>query len=263
MAEIVATAGRAGIVEFGVTDHSGTIANDESLRAARAEFDSVEKPKGFHFGLEVAGLRQYDVRRNAEEWAKGRSHGVLADEGPEGELAIHLTGDLLEELGVEYTLGEAHWPLGCELTPDAVVRSYHRQYLFLAQHPLVSAVAHPWCLMGPWKKKDGSRTPNFQLTDFDPVPKSMHDEFAASLVEHSTLMELPGGLLLPPHKFYTTRFMELYRDYLVEMKERGVKFCFGSDSHGPGYRPRQEESEAVLTSLGFSEGDFASPLDRW
>jgi hypothetical protein len=262
MQRIMDTAASAGIVEFGVTDHSYTVANDESLRSARSEFDSLDRPKGFHFGVEATCLRLADEKSSCEASGSGGTWRYSADVGAEGQLTIHLNKEMCDELGIEYLLGEAKWPLGCPLKQDCVIRSYHHQYLFLAKHPLIAAVAHPWCLMGPWRLSDGSRTESFQLRDFKSVPESMHDEFAAALKEHNTLMELPGAILLPPHKMYATSFMNSYSDYVVGMKERGVRFCFGSDSHGPGYVHRSEEAAAVLSLLGFTEEDFDSPLGR-
>ena len=65
---------------------------------------------------------------------------------------------------------------------DAVIRDYHRQNMFLALHPLVTIVAHPWWWMGHWADGEGNYPAEPWLDDFACIPRSMHDEFAAATV---------------------------------------------------------------------------------
>jgi len=259
MDTIIARAAGEGITDFGVTDHSHAMGNDASLRASREEFDQAEKPDGFHFGVEASCLRRYDIEREREEG--GTTYGVRAKEGPEGDLALYLTDALIDELGVEYVVAGAHWPLGCEMTREAVIRNYFAQNMFLAAHPLVDVVAHTWWWMGEWRDADGVYRTRPWLDDFGVIPQSMHDEFAAALIEHGTLMEINGGAMLLTEK-YPMSFRRQYGDYLVSMKERGVRFSFGSDCHGPASAPRVRQVEPILDGLGITAEDLHSPLSR-
>ena len=38
---------------------------------------------------------------------------------------------------------------------QAVIRDYHRQNMFLATHPLVNIIAHPWWWSGRWAVRPG------------------------------------------------------------------------------------------------------------
>ena len=78
------------------------------------------------------------------------------------------------------SLAGTHWPMYVPLEREAVIRDYHRQNMFLATHPLVDIVAHPWWWMGHWMDRDGNFPAEPWFDDFDVIPRSMHQEFAAA-----------------------------------------------------------------------------------
>jgi len=249
-------AAEAGVTSVGISDHLHCRLNVPALRACRAEYDALADRSGLHFGLEVSCLRRYDLEVNDARGAEGSVYAVQ-EGGPEGELTLYLPPELLEELKVEYVIGGTHWPLGAAQQREAVIRSYHRQNVFLASHPLVDVVAHPWWWQGAWEQ--GGRYPDMPwFDDFGVVPRSMHEEFAAAAVEHGTAVEVNAHACLLNGK-YPPRFRGQYREYLAMLKERGVRLSLGSDSHGPGYSKRILEIADDLAGLGLTEADLWRP----
>lgn len=245
---------QAGIARGGITDHLHCEANIPALEAARREYDVMDSCDGFHFGLEVSCLREYDLQRNREAGPDAHLYGVW-DEGPEGPLAVYLPEDLLERLRVEYVIGGAHWPLGAPLEREAVIRSYHRQNLHLAQQPRVDIIAHPWWWMGAWQDEDGKYRTLPWLDDFACIPRSMHDEFAAAVRENGKVVEINAGAILL-NETYPPSFRRQYLEYLTMLKEAGVRFSVGSDAHDAGYVPRLRRIEPDIEAIGLTQADL-------
>lgn len=244
----------AGITRGGVTDHLHCHANLPTLELARREYDALPEREGFHFGLEVSCLREYDLERNRKAGASARLYGVW-DEGPEGPLAVYLPDELLARLGVAYVIGGAHWPLGAPLEREAIIRSYHRQNMFLAQHSRVNIIAHPWWWMGAWRDDDGTYRTLPWLDDFGCIPRSMHEEFAAASREHGKLIEINAqAILLNPE--YPASFHTQYLEYLALLREAGVHFSIGSDSHAVGYGGQLDLVADDLSSVGITESNL-------
>ena len=105
--------------------------------------------------------------------------------------------------------------------PHAIIRDYHRQYMFAATHPAVDIVAHPWWWMGAWKDDDGIYRTYPWFDDFGRIPESMHDEFAAATVQYGKAVEINAGALLV-NATYPADFRPRYVEYLAGMKARGV-----------------------------------------
>jgi len=248
---------RCGLTDFGITDHLNDRKSEPALRRCRQEYDALADRKGFHFGVEVGCLRLRDLEVN-DSLGESGSVGGVQEGGPENGLTLYLPPELLDELKVEYIIGGAHLPLGATMERDAVIRSYHRQNLFLAAHPLVDVVAHPWRWMGHWQDEKGRYLTLPWFDDFRVIPRSMHDEFAAAAVEHGTAVEINAhACLLNPD--YPEGFRAQYREYLAGLKERGVRFSLGSDSHGPGYTGRIVELEPDLREIGIAQDDLWRP----
>lgn len=258
MGELVASAARDGIREFGITDHIHTPYNLPDLYASREEYLSTEPQANFHFGVEVSCVSRWEL----EELARGsyeRPVYGLRQGGPAGaEPAIGLTAEDIANLGIEYVVAGTHWPLYCEVQRDAIIRDYHRQNIYLAAHPLVDIVAHPWWWMGHWRDDDGRYTTDPWLDDFGKIPLSMHDEFAAALIQHSTAAEvnISANLLNPG---YPDTFPLQYLEYLAGLKERGVMLTLGSDCHSPRYEIAFERAEALLATVGITDADLGRP----
>lgn len=256
---VIRQARAAGLGRFGITDHLHCRLNVPALEAGRAALDAVSEKEraGVHFGIEASCLRQYDLDKNDALGEAGGFKGAQPD-GPEGELALYLPRELLERLRVDYVIGGAHWTLGAPAEPEAVIRSYHRQNMYLATHPRVDVVAHPWWWQGYWRNEDGQYLSHPWLGDFGAIPRSMHDEFASAARQHGTAVEINArAIFLNPR--YPATFRAQYVEYLAYLKEAGVTFSVGSDSHQPGYTVCLPEIEGHLDRLGLKEEDLWSP----
>ena len=248
----------AGGREWGVTDHLHCRLNIPALEASRREFDALRPVPGAHFGVEVSCLRQWDLRQNDAKGDEGRIYGVQVD-GPEGPLTTFIPDDVRQRLKIEYVIGGAHWPLGAPLEREAMIRSYHRQNMFLAEHPRVDIVAHPWWWMGAWQNDDGSYTTLPWLDDFGVVPRSMHLEFAAATIQSGSAVEINATMLLS--REYPASFRRQYREYLAMLKEAGVTFAIGSDSHDTHPPDRLGQIEDDIAALGLRQADLWRPGD--
>ena len=255
MADLVSGALRLGIEDYGVTDHLHTPYNLPDLESSRTEFDALPANPRFHFGVEVSCVSQWEL----DEIRKGdRDRPVygIRSGGPAGAApAIALTAEHMERFGIEYVVAGTHWPLYVPFEREEIIRDYHRQNLFLACHPLVDIVAHPWWWMGHWKEPDGMYPGKPWFDDFGHIPESMHAEFAAAAVQHDTKVEINvGACLLSPN--YPESFLRQYVEYLAALRERGVQFTIASDCHASQYEPPFERAESVLEQAGFREKDF-------
>ena len=242
----------AGIPRWGLTDHLFTDRNVPDLEAARREMDQLPDRDGIVFAVEASVLRDWDVRRTEETgdiwgWHPG---------GPAGKLTMYLPDELVERLGIRYVIAGAHWPLGVRMTRKAIVRDYHRQNMFLAEHPKVDIIAHPWWWRAKFTTACRVPVPFRWLEDFSIIPQSMHDEFGAAAREHGKLIEVNASNMLTEN--YTRQWHEQYLAYLVGLKEAGCRFSVGSDSHAAEYKPNPKDMTAMLERAGFTESDFWS-----
>ena len=244
----------AGVERFGFTDHLHSSANLPDLRAARAEFDALADKTGAHFAVEVSCLRVWDLDNNLAAGPDAHAYGVWEGGPDDSPLGIYWP-DEMADLAPEYAIGGAHWPLGAPLEQDAVIRSYHRQNLFLAQCPQVGIVAHPWWWMGGWQGEDGRYLGLPWLGDFTAIPQSIHQEFAAALHENGKRMELNAGAIFLNAEYPET-FAGQYLDYVAYMKSEGVAFSLASDCHEATYDRGPEHIAAMLESIGITDADL-------
>ena len=160
----------------------------------------------------------------------------LGQDGPTSEPAIPLTERDVEALGIEVVVGGVHWARGIAPEPRAIIDNFHAQNMYLATHPLVDIVAHPWWWHDHFTYPDGTYVQAPWTADFGAIPESHHDEFAAALVRHGTAAEInPQWVLGKP---YGERFYRQYIAYLAYLKARGVVFSTASDCHGRPYAPQ-------------------------
>lgn len=226
---VVEKAAAAGIVSFGISDHLHGKINLPSLRKAREEFNRIETAPGikFFFGLELSCLREWDMEENE----KTPSIWVVHSGGPvDSPLTVYLDEDILKELNPDYVIGGAHWPLGAPYEREAIISSYHRQNMFLAEHPHVDIVAHPWWWMGHWKDNSGKYSSLPWFDDFSVIPDWMHEEFAVTAVKNNKTVEINAGAILL-NGGYPEIFKKNYIAYLQKLKSFGVRFSLGSDAH--------------------------------
>ena len=255
LAELIAAAAAKGIRHFGVTDHVNTPLHLADLAASRREFDAVDPPPGFHFGVEASCVSQWELAEVAAGKHAAPVYGVREGGPPGGPLALGITAEDIARLGVEYVIGGTHWPMYVPLERDAVIADYHRQNMFLATHPLVDIVAHPWWWMGGWKDEDGRYTTDPWLDDFGKIPMAMHDEFASAAIEHGTAVEINTGAMLLS-RAYPDTFAGQYLEYLAHLKARGVVFSVGSDCHSAQYAPDFEAVAAMLEGIGLRDEEM-------
>jgi len=256
VADLVVEAAAAGITDFGLTDHIHTPVNLPDLAASRQEFLACNPSPRFHFGVEVSCVSTWELAEIAKGDRGTPTYGLRSG-GPAGaDPALGITAEDLATYGVEYVVGGTHWPLYVPFERQAIIRDYHRQNLFLATHPLVDIVAHPWWWMGHWKDAAGRYPAEPWFDDFGVIPWSMHDEFAAALTEHDSIFEINISAILLNGQ-YPERFVRQYLEYLAEFKARGVRFSLASDCHSPHYSAIDFERPArMLESVGFAADDL-------
>jgi histidinol phosphatase-like PHP family hydrolase len=241
-----------GVLDYGVTDHLNVPYNLADLEASRREFDANLGSPRAHFGVEVSVVSQWELDELAQGGHEAPVWGLRAGGPPGAEPALALSEANLETLGIEYVIGGVHWPLYAPVEREAMIRDYHRQYMFLAAHPLVTIVAHPWWWNGPWKDEDGVYRSAPWFDDFGHVPQSMHDEFAGAVKTHGKVMEFnPTGLLL--NKAYPAAFKQQYLEYLAGMHAAGVTMSLGMDCHSAHYDVDLTAAEELLTAAGIRD----------
>ena len=252
MEDLVREARERGILDYGVTDHLHTRDNLPDMLASRREFlDSAPSPR-FHFGIEVSCVSRWELEKLARGEHEGPTYGLRQGGPPAAEPAIAITSEDIGRLGIEYVIGGTHWPLYVPFEPQAIIRDYHRQNMFLATHPLVDIIAHPWWWMGHWQDDDGRYTTYPWLDDFSRIPASMHDEFAEAALQHKKAVEINLDACLL-NEGYPPTFAPQYLDYLAALKERGVTFSLGSDCHHEHYDVDFDTAAEMLASISISD----------
>jgi histidinol phosphatase-like PHP family hydrolase len=258
VADLVRGAAETGILDYGLTDHLHTSYNMPDIAASRAEYAACDPSPRFHFGIEVSCVSQWEldqVEAGNYDSDKPPTYGLRQGGPAWAQPAIALTGEDVERYQIEFVVGGTHWPLYVPIEGDAVRRDYHRQNMFLAQHPLVDIVAHPWWWHGAWMEEDGHYRGEPWLDDFAKIPWSMHDEFAAAVVENEKVVEINLAAMLL-NRTYPETFKGQYLSYLAELKARGVRLSIGSDCHSPQYDTDMQAAARMLESVGIGEADL-------
>ncbi|MCM8821413.1 MAG: PHP domain-containing protein [Candidatus Omnitrophica bacterium] len=254
MPEIIEACRKMGIVKFGVTDHFNTRINMPDIIASRKEY-LENRIDGFHFGIEVSCVSKWEIEQIGKGLYQDAVYGIREGGPAWCELAIDITAEQLETLGVEYVIGGTHWPLYVEWKTKALIMDYHRQNMFLANHPLITIVAHPWWFHAKyWGKYVDKYQPWFE--DFRVIPSSMHDEFADAVVKNNKIVEINLHAILL-HPAYPEKFKMQYIEYLAFLKSKGTKFAIGSDSHQP-YNLDFEKAGQMIEKAGIKQQDLWS-----
>lgn len=255
VSDLVVEAERAGILDMGLTDHIHTPYNLPDLARSREEFRAANPSPCFHFGVEVSCVSAWEI----DEIAKGNHekpiYGLRTGGRPNGKLAIGIREEDVNRYELEYVIGGAHWPMYVPLERQAIIRDYHRQNMFLAAHPLVTIVAHPWWWDGHWKDANGMFRAEPWLDSFKAVPAAMHDEFAGAVIAHGKVVEINIGAMLLTRK-YPEHFKLEYLDYLALLQERGVALAIGSDCHAAHYAVDFRAAAQMLETVGIRAGDL-------
>jgi histidinol phosphatase-like PHP family hydrolase len=256
-----------GIVNFGVSDHLSTPMMLPDLINSRKDFDAIKPsagPLNFHFGIEASSISKWELEMMLQKGLGDRNLGIRQGGPYNDEPAMFLTKELVDEYKIEYVIAGVHFALYVPLERHAVIDSYHRQNMFLANNPLVTIIAHPWWfgdVKGYWAEPDGKMLTGPWFDDFTIIPKSMHEEFAAAVVQNNKIIEISMVMILGPQ--WTEKFKSQYLDWLSFMKSKNVKFSIGSDCHGPDYSidgyqiPIDlRKAERILAGAGFTDADI-------
>jgi len=248
----------AGLEHAGVADHLNCRRNEAAVLACRREYDALPEKTGFHFAVELTCIRRWDLETNEALGEKGNVYGFQSGGPADGELAVYLPDTVRERIRPEYVVAGVHSHLNAPLERQAVIRQQHRQHMFLATHPQVDILAHPFWWNGPWRDPGGGYSAEPWFDDFGAVPRSMHKELAAAARENGTAVEInPGAIFL--NGGYSDAFKRQYWDFLAMMKEAGVKFSFASDSHATGYEDRLPRIREGVEALGLTPSDIWLP----
>ena len=228
MAEIVKAVSSKGIRQFGVTDHLNTRINIPDIEASRREY-LENRVDGFHFGVEVSCVSVWEIEQIKKGGYEKAVCGIREGGPVWADMTVDITQQDIENLGIEYVIGGTHWPLYVPWERNALIMDYHRQNMFLATHPLIMIVAHPWWFHSKyWGKYVDRFEPWFN--DFNVIPKSMHEEFADAIIENKKVVEINLHAIIL-NWGYPEGFKYQYLGYLSFLKSRGVRFSIGSDCH--------------------------------
>jgi len=248
-------ASRLGLTDYGLTDHLHTPYNLPDVEASKRDFLAANPSPHFHFGIEVSCVSQWELDELAHGGHKDPVYGLRSG-GPVGAAcAIGITAEDVRRLGIEYVVAGTHWPLYVPCERQAIIRDYHRQNMFLATHPLVTIVAHPWWWMGHWQHEDKTYPAEPWFDDFRVIPQSLHDEFAAAAVQNRKVVEINIWANLMNHQ-YPPHFVGQYMEYLAGLKARGVRLSIGSDTHQAHLEADLEGVARLLEGVGITEEDL-------
>lgn len=258
VSDLVREADEKGILDFGLTDHLHTPYNLPDIAKSRKEFLFNDYSPHFHFGIEVSCVSQWEIDEIANGQYDNPVYGLRSGGQSGCALAIGISAEDIMKYHIEYVVGGTHWPMYVPMERGSVIQDYHRQNMFLATHPLVDIVAHPWWWMGHWEDNNGNYPAEPWFDRFDAIPKSMHTEFAAAAVQHDTVVEINiSANLLNPR--YPQRFARQYLEYLAELKSQGVCLCISSDCHSAHYDIDFRAAGEMLDSVGITDDFWRLP----
>lgn len=253
MSSLVEGAAEKGIARYGITDHIHTPFNYPDIINSKKAFDANNK-KGFYFGVEVSCVSQWELNM-ISSGAKGNLTYGIREGGPAGgKLAVAIDEEYIDLHDIKYVVGGTHWAMYTDNKAQDIVRDYHRQNMYLSEHKLIDIVAHPWWYLGPCK--DG------WYENFNIIPLSMHEEFAKSCIENEKIVEVNLSAMILSDK-NSEKFKQEYLEYLIMLKEFGVKFSIGSDCHNEFYNIDFLKASNMLESAGFTSVDFFSPIKKF
>ena len=243
--------GKKGVRGYGVTDHFHTPYNLPDIVASRKAFLACSPPAHFHFGIEVSCVSQWEIDEIATGRHEAPAYGLRSEMPPaDSPTTIAITAEDIATYGIEYILGASHWPIHAPLDVQAQIAEHHSQNMFLACHPMVDIVAHPWYWSGFWRAKGhGVETPWFGK--FQKLPRTMHQEFAAAAVQHGTAVEINLRSIIL-REFNLPDYKRQYLEYLAFLQSERVQLFVGSDCHSATYDIDLERACAMLDSVGIA-----------
>ena len=227
-----------GMTEFGLSDHLHTQYNLCDIQGARNDFLCYDRPKNFHFGIEISGLSEWERDKIAAgdyvRYYDDPVYGLRFAQGPsDSPVCIGITEKDVKDLGIEYVIAGVHWPLYS--SPEEAYYDFFRQQLYLIENPLVDILAHPWEGLPFWSgyfivTKDYA---DYHYDAFSKIPQEYWDEMAHLLITNNKLAELNRCDIC--NKKGDGIIARSILEKLAEWRDKGVKFTFGSDLHRAEY----------------------------
>jgi histidinol phosphatase-like PHP family hydrolase len=250
-----------GMLQYGVSDHYHSRYNYPNLASARNEFLEARKTSAFHFGAEVSVMSRWECEKIAAgDYVRDDLtpvYGIREGLPPDAEYHLDMNADDVKTLGLEYVIGGCHWPLHFPGTQSQLIDDYYEQLMYLATHPLVDIVAHPWWSLEMIDIGKGFckiRKP-YDFAIFEKIPQRFFENLGQAFVDNGKLAEINAGMIIP--RVSTEDYARRYLKMLVGWKEQGVRFSFGDDLHEEHFnRHVFSAAEAMLTHAGFTEEDF-------
>ena len=167
-------------------------------------------------------------------------------------LALPLTKEEIEKVGIRYVIGAAHWRMDIiqgkayDESVEATAKEWHRLQMWLLNDERVTVLGHPW-----WNSK------GLWYEDFSLIPKWMNEEMGEKLKKSGKFVECNAGILAS-HKA-SEKFKYQYAEFLREYFEMGIPVVYGSDAHNE-YKGNHVEIEKYLAAAGFKPGDFSEVI---
>lgn len=251
-----------GMTEFGLSDHLHTQYNLCDLQGARNDFLCYDRPKNFHFGVEVSGVSEWEcdkiARGDYKRFFDDPVYGIRFEEGPsDSPVCIGLTEENIKDLGIEYVIGGVHWPLYSKATREEAYYDFFRQQLALIENPLVDILAHPWDALelaaGGWYQNRDNDHKDYEAILH--IPQEYNDKLLEALLKNNKCAELNLAVILSASAPEKVR--KYYWNLMANWREAGVKFTIGSDQHSAHYVPFMfSAAELLLDAYGFKDSDI-------
>ena len=251
ISDILSETEKLGFEKVGITDH---VNYNEScyldvVPAVAGALSSLkeqnpELQKKIVLGVELTPINKPEFDYLAKYKTREGFTPALSEKPLDIELAM--SKEEMLSHGVRYAVCAAHWRAdvadkNAPASKDELIREWHRQQMWLAVDERTTVLGHPWYHgRGVW------------YDDFSVIPRSMHNEFAAALLENNKYLECNYGVICAYNS--TEKFRNQYAEYLREMFECGIKITYGSDSHNR-YNPDVKKAEEYLARAGFKDGD--------
>ena len=287
LAELIKRAGETGITEFGVTEHVNYPFNIAHLQRSGAALKKIRREMPdlkIHLGVELSPNSNFaQTYTLSKEWDPdtplfyGMIKEFLPGYGGIPELVeksneeakpylLSLTEEQLRENRVEYVVAAVHYVLNNGVPKrEEIIKNWHEQQMLCATDSRVDIVGHPWWVPWNWKiqcidTERGAYPRELSwVDDFSVIPQSMHDEFAAALIENDKRAEMNISFYTSDWFSETAKYQ--YAEYLRGLFEKGIGITAGTDSHDV-YEPQQKICAKYLSAAGFKAGDFTKPKFR-
>jgi histidinol phosphatase-like PHP family hydrolase len=249
-----------GMTEFGLSDHLHTQYNLCDIQGARNDFLCYDRPKNFHFGIEISGLSEWERDKIAAgdyvRYYDDPVYGLRFAQGPsDSPVCIGITEKDVKDLGIEYVIAGVHWPLYS--SPEEAYYDFFRQQLYLIENPLVDILAHPWDAIemaaGDWyHHRDKDHIKHEAILN---IPQEYNDKLLEALLKHNKCAEINLSVVMGAGIPEECR--KYYWNLLAQWREAGVKFTIGSDQHSAHYVPIMfSAAELLLDAYGFKDSDI-------